>query len=53
MYIIFVDVVLNDYLINYTIFNCSIIKIRSPLGIYHYGIDVILLDCVQAKKILE
>ena len=53
MYLIFVDVVVHGDLINYTIFNCSIKKIRSPIEIPHYRIDVILLNCVQAKKFAD
>ena len=53
MYLIFVDVVVPGDLINYTIFNCSIKKIRSPIEIPHYRIDVILLNCVQAKRLAE
>jgi len=50
MCIIFVDVLVHNGLINYTIFNCSIKMIRSPLERPHYSIDVILLNYVPAKK---
>ena len=53
MYLIFVDVVVHGDLINYTIFNYSIKKIRSPIEIPHYRIDVILLNCVQAKRLAD
>ena len=53
MYLIFVDVVVHGDLINYTIFNCSIKKIRSPIEIPHYRINVILLNCVQAKRLAD
>ena len=53
MYLIFVDVVVHGDLINYTIFNYSIKKIRSPLEIPHYRIDVILLNCAQAKRLAD
>ncbi len=53
MYLIFVGIVLHGDLINYTIFNCSIKKIRSPIEIPHYRINVILLNCVQAKRLAD
>ena len=53
MYLIFVVIVLYGVLINYKIFNCYIQEIRSPREVPHYRINVILLNCVQAKRLAD
>ena len=53
MYLIFVGIVLHGDLINYTIFNCPIKKIRSHIEIPHYRFDVILLNYVLAKTLTD
>ena len=50
MYIIFVNILLNDYLINYISSIAPLKRPRSHFGISHFGPDVIHLNCFQAKK---